>query len=94
MGRGRKLAKISWALAALCAGTLGFGSVARATVVERIVAVVGDQPILLTELRHRARPNLLRLVDLVRRDGDLRLDRGTLLELFVHELLDEPFVKL
>jgi len=32
---------------------------AEAVVVERVVAVIGDRPILLSELRHRARPHLL-----------------------------------
>lgn len=35
--------------------------VAQAAIVERIVAVVGEQPILLTELRQRARPYLLKI---------------------------------
>lgn len=35
---------------------------ADAIIVERVVAVVGDRPILLTELRGRAKPNLLRLM--------------------------------
>ncbi len=43
---------------ALLAGT---GSVARASIIERIVAVVGERPILLSDLRHRARPFLSRI---------------------------------
>lgn len=35
--------------------------VAEAAIVERIVAVVGEQPILLTELRQRARPYLIKI---------------------------------
>jgi peptidyl-prolyl cis-trans isomerase SurA len=38
---------------------------ARAAVVERIVAVVGDQAILLSDLRERARPFLVRIYDQV-----------------------------
>jgi peptidyl-prolyl cis-trans isomerase SurA len=34
---------------------------ARASIVERVVAVVGERPILLTELQHRARPFLFRI---------------------------------
>src|SRR5262245_44285754 len=34
---------------------------AQAAIVERVVAVVGDQPILLTELRQRARPFLIKI---------------------------------
>jgi peptidyl-prolyl cis-trans isomerase SurA len=51
------------ALATAPAGLLAFavtGS-AHATVVERVVAVIGEQAILLSELRERARPFLLRL---------------------------------
>lgn len=40
---------------------LATSSPAGATIVERVVAVVGDQPILLTSLRERARPFLLDL---------------------------------
>ncbi len=32
---------------------------ARAAIVERVVAVIGERPILLSELRHRARPHLI-----------------------------------
>jgi peptidyl-prolyl cis-trans isomerase SurA len=34
---------------------------ASAVIVERVVAVVGERPILLSELRHRARPELVRI---------------------------------
>jgi len=48
------------ALAALFAlGLFVEARPARAIIVERIVAVVGDRPILLSELRHRARPRLV-----------------------------------
>jgi peptidyl-prolyl cis-trans isomerase SurA len=50
---------------ALAGSALLFAVPARATVVERIVAVVGDQPILLSELRHRARPALVRIYEQV-----------------------------
>src|SRR5262245_61041624 len=47
--------------AALGCGLLFWASQSGATVIERIVAVVGEQAILLSELRDRARPFLLRL---------------------------------
>lgn len=49
--------------AAIFAVALGFAAVApaRAAIVERVVAVVGEQPILLTELRQRARPFLIKI---------------------------------
>ena len=34
---------------------------AEASIVERVVAVVGERPILLSELRQRARPHLIRI---------------------------------
>jgi peptidyl-prolyl cis-trans isomerase SurA len=34
----------------------------RASIVERVVAIVGDRPILLTDLRHRGRPFLYRIL--------------------------------
>jgi len=47
-------------LAAILGASL-VGGEADAAIVERIVAVVGERPILLSELRHRARPMLLRI---------------------------------
>lgn len=51
----------------LTCGVVGLGlvaaalppKVAEASIVERVVAVIGDRPILLSELRHRARPHLI-----------------------------------
>jgi peptidyl-prolyl cis-trans isomerase SurA len=48
-------------LAAGLAGLLGAPGVARASVVERVVAVIGDRPILLSELRNRAKPFLVEI---------------------------------
>src|SRR5215468_3439063 len=47
--------------AALGCGLLFWASQSGATIIERIVAVVGEQAILLSELRERARPFLLRM---------------------------------
>ena len=46
-------------------GAAALGASARsadASIVERVVAVVGERPILLSELRHRARPHLYRIL--------------------------------
>lgn len=43
---------------ALVCAVLGVAQPARAVVVERIVAIVGERPILLSELRRRAKPRL------------------------------------
>jgi peptidyl-prolyl cis-trans isomerase SurA len=50
------LAGIAVATVALASGS------ARASIVERVVAVVGERPILLSDLRHRARPFLYRII--------------------------------
>lgn len=48
-------------LSAACValGVLAASGDAQASIVERVVAVIGDRPILLSELRHRARPHLV-----------------------------------
>jgi peptidyl-prolyl cis-trans isomerase SurA len=43
------------------AGAAALPKPAHAAIVERVVAVVGERPILLSELRHRARPHLVRI---------------------------------
>src|SRR6185295_668219 len=48
-------------LALLAAGFCGAGRPAQAAVVERVVAVIGDRPILLSELRSRAKPFLVEI---------------------------------
>ena len=58
--RSRFLGGIIAAVAAFAA-TLSDAPPAEASIVERIVAVVGDRPILLSELRNRARPHLYRI---------------------------------
>ncbi|AKT37950.1 peptidylprolyl isomerase [Chondromyces crocatus] len=49
------------AVAGLLLASLSGATIADAIVVERIVAVVGDRPILLSELRRRARPFLIQV---------------------------------
>jgi peptidyl-prolyl cis-trans isomerase SurA len=48
--------------AGVAALALAFAGTARASIVERVVAVVGERPILLSDLRHRARPFLYRII--------------------------------
>jgi peptidyl-prolyl cis-trans isomerase SurA len=47
---------------ALALSAITFTPNAHGTIIERVVAVVGDRPILLSELRHRARPFLFRIL--------------------------------
>jgi len=52
--------RFSRAIALAGALTVGlFTQPARAVIVERVVAIVGEKPVLLSELRHRARPRLI-----------------------------------
>src|SRR5215467_564205 len=52
----------AFAFAGVLFALLAAAGSADAVIVERVVAIVGDRPIFLSELRHRARPNLLRIV--------------------------------
>jgi peptidyl-prolyl cis-trans isomerase SurA len=52
----RKLLRASVAGLAAAASLASSPTVGRASIIERVVAVVGERPILLSELRHRARP--------------------------------------
>src|SRR5688572_6729564 len=45
-----------FAATALCAGWALFADTAHATIIERVVAVVGDRPILLSDVRQRTLP--------------------------------------
>lgn len=54
----RSIVRAASAALVLCAGLVLGGGLANATVVERVVAVVGEQAIFLTDLRRRARPRL------------------------------------
>jgi peptidyl-prolyl cis-trans isomerase SurA len=56
--RGCAFVSAAFALAAAVAGA----RTASASIVERVVAVVGERPILLSDLRHRARPFLYRII--------------------------------
>jgi peptidyl-prolyl cis-trans isomerase SurA len=59
--RSRRSIAAALAFAACALGALSFAPSAQATIVERVVAVVGERPILLSDLRHRARPFLSRI---------------------------------
>ncbi|MDF2695677.1 MAG: hypothetical protein K0S65_4060 [Labilithrix sp.] len=59
--RFRRFACVGAALSALFVGSAIAPKHAEAAIVERVVAVVGERPILLSELRQRARPHLFRI---------------------------------
>jgi peptidyl-prolyl cis-trans isomerase SurA len=76
--------------AALLAAGIAFTSPAPATVVEKVVAVVGDQPILLSELNQRARPYLIKIYSSVpkpQQDVAIAEMRGELIKKMVEEHL-------
>ena len=84
------MTKLRWAAAlALAVGALGMSSRADAVIVERIVAVVGDRPVLLSELRNRAKPNLLRLLA-TQRDANYHAAAETeIYKEFLNRIIDE-----
>src|SRR5689334_20409985 len=74
---------------ALCLAAFAVAWPARATVVERVVAVVGEQAVLLSELRERARPFLAR-IDQQSPDGAQRAAAASqLYAQLVQRLVDE-----
>jgi peptidyl-prolyl cis-trans isomerase SurA len=80
------LAAISFAI-----GSAGFGT-ARAEVIERVVAVVNDDAIFLSELRRRAAPFLEQVISgASEQERKLRIDR--LYEQFLKELIDEQLIE-
>lgn len=85
-----KLALRPWLTAAALLGGLGLGlPSARATIVERIVAVVGDDPILLSDVRNRSRPFLVRIYQEVP-DGPQRSAAITqVYKLVLERMIDE-----
>lgn len=62
LGFSGRLGRPIGAAAAVLALAVGAAPQAHASIVERVVAVVGERPILLSELRQRARPHLFRIV--------------------------------
>jgi peptidyl-prolyl cis-trans isomerase SurA len=84
--------KIALMAAFLLAGVLS-AAAARATVVERVVAVVGDRAILLSDLRDRAKPLLVRIYQEVppgaQRSAAVSQTYKVLLERMVDEELEQ-----
>ena len=87
-----RLRTLTGALA--CAAAVALApSLAQATIVERIVAVVGEQPILLSELRQRARPFLLRIYAQVP-EPQQKNEEGKMYKELLGKLVDERLVAL
>jgi peptidyl-prolyl cis-trans isomerase SurA len=62
---------------------------AHAIVVERIVAVIGDRPILLSQLRARARPFLLRIQQQVRPGAEQAAAESEVFKDMLQKMIDE-----
>jgi peptidyl-prolyl cis-trans isomerase SurA len=86
--------KLRFALAfALALSSIGVAQHADAIIVERVVAVVGDRPILLSELRNRAKPNLLRLMA-TQRDTNFHAAAETeIYKEFLARMIDERLME-
>lgn len=77
--------------AALALATAVFASTPRAdaVVVEKIVAIVGDKPILLSELRTRAKPFLIQIVQNVPAGAQQAAAQSSLLKELLEKMVDE-----
>jgi peptidyl-prolyl cis-trans isomerase SurA len=68
---------------------MGVATRADATIVERIVAVVGDKPILLSDLRARARPYLTQIYSQPRPPAELTVAENKMLQELLAKMIDE-----
>lgn len=62
---------------------------AEASIVERIVAVVGERPILLSELRHRARPHLYRIAASTQNPTQQAAQESEMFRELLNRMIDE-----
>lgn len=72
-------------LVAPCVGLLAAAGVARAEVIERVVAVVNDDAILLSDLRRRAAP----MLEVALADAETRVERTTRLKALYRRIIDQ-----
>jgi peptidyl-prolyl cis-trans isomerase SurA len=88
----RRLARRPRALllaAALACAALCGARPAEAVVVERIVAIVGDKPIFLSELRARARPFLLQIQQKVPAGAQQHAAESSMFKELIEKMIDE-----
>jgi peptidyl-prolyl cis-trans isomerase SurA len=81
------LAAVGWLLSALT-----LASSAKATVVERVVAVVGDQAILLSDVRSRATPYLMRVQQEMPTESHRAAAITQLHKSLLEQLIDEELI--
>ena len=80
--------------AALVAAALTFAALpSQGAIVERVVAVVGEQPILLTELRQRARPFLIKIYTQVPANQQ-KVAEAEMYKELLQKLVDERVVSM
>lgn len=85
----RAPARLALAAATFTAALAACPSPARAVVVERVVAVVGDRPILLSELRQRAKPFLLQVQAKVPPGPQQAAAESQVLKELIQKVIDE-----
>jgi peptidyl-prolyl cis-trans isomerase SurA len=73
----------------LTAGGFAFVRPARAVIVERVVAVVGERPILLSELRLRARPYLYRIAAAAPSPAQQAAEESEMFKDLLNKMVDE-----
>lgn len=80
----RSVASVGVALAAMA-----LAAPSEAVIIERVVAVVGERPILLSELRHRARPHLYRIAATTQNPSQQAAAESDLFRELLSRLIDE-----
>lgn len=89
----RRSPPLSWGRAVASALLVGLGlawaPAAEAAIVERVVAVVGERPILLSELRQRAKPHLARIAMSSTNPSQQAAAESELLRELLNRMIDE-----
>lgn len=82
------------ALAALALlGATALARPAEAVIVERVVAIVGDEPIFLSQLRERAKPQLLYIQANVQREEERKAARSNVMKGLLQTMIEESLIE-
>jgi peptidyl-prolyl cis-trans isomerase SurA len=84
-----KLGTLALPFLLAAAGVIVPARTARATIVERVVAVIGERPILLSELRHRAVPSRLQIRMHTRDDNTISAQENELYKELLNRMIDD-----
>lgn len=90
----RRLLRSSLLAVALGAGVLLAPSAADAIIVEKIVAVIGEQAIFLSDLRHRARPILAQIAERVPPGPQRNAIESEMYRELLQQMVDERLVQI